>query len=160
MTYAQPTPARKAKMRAMHQKGVSMAKIARSVGISPTRVQQILSDRSTREEARAWAKGRLGYAMPSYDVSLLERQGSMIIDITMSAKEYREIQDQLKLNQAEMSRLIGVDHRTVQRWAAEETQVPAIAARFLRLLSEAGISGTKAARLIGRRMDRLTGKAA
>jgi DNA-binding transcriptional regulator YiaG len=87
-------------------------------------------------------------------MSLLERP-PVIFDVAMTAEEYREIRDELKLNQAEMARLLGVDHRTVQRWASAETQIPPIAARFLRLLSEAKINGKRAARLIMRRMERL-----
>jgi DNA-binding transcriptional regulator YiaG len=78
-----------------------------------------------------------------------------IIDMAMSADELRQIRDELELNNSQLSRLLGVDHRSLMRWQAGEKRIPPSIARFLRLLAEAKISGVKAAKLIDRRMARL-----
>jgi DNA-binding transcriptional regulator YiaG len=87
-------------------------------------------------------------------ISVLDAPAA-IIDVAMTAEEMREIREGLALNQSQLARLLGVDYRSSVRWQQGEKRIPASIARFLRLLAEAKISGTKAAKLIDRRMARL-----
>lgn len=85
-------------------------------------------------------------------MTLLNRP-TMNVDVPMSSDELRDIAAELGLNQSELSRLLGVDLRTVQRWHTEQLQVSPLATRFMRLLVEAKISGVQAAELIHRRLE-------
>jgi DNA-binding transcriptional regulator YiaG len=58
----------------------------------------------------------------------------------MSEAEFNRLLDELGLSQMAAARLLGVNARTIRRWAAGEADVLATAARFLRFLVRAKIS--------------------
>jgi DNA-binding transcriptional regulator YiaG len=58
----------------------------------------------------------------------------------MSAEEFVDLLGALKLSQNAAARLLGVNERTVRRWAAGDTPILPVAARFVRFLARAKIS--------------------
>lgn len=66
----------------------------------------------------------------------------------MTSPEYRATLAALGLTQVAGGKLLGVTTRTSQRWASGEREVPAPAARFLRLLLVTGISPHRARQLL------------
>jgi transcriptional regulator with XRE-family HTH domain len=52
----------------------------------------------------------------------------------MTATQFRKILDRLGLSQLGLARLIGVDGRTVRRWALGERSAPEMVAIILRLM--------------------------
>jgi DNA-binding transcriptional regulator YiaG len=60
--------------------------------------------------------------------------------IDATAEEFNRLLDELGLGQMAAARLLGVNGRTVRRWAAGKANVLPSAARFLRFLVKAKIS--------------------
>jgi DNA-binding transcriptional regulator YiaG len=58
----------------------------------------------------------------------------------MSADEFNDLLRRLKLSQSAAARLLGVNGRTVRRWATGDTPILPVAARFVRFLARAKIS--------------------
>jgi DNA-binding transcriptional regulator YiaG len=58
----------------------------------------------------------------------------------MSAEEFVDLLGALKLSQNAAARLLGVNERTVRRWATGDTPILPVAARFVRFLARAKIS--------------------
>ena len=57
---------------------------------------------------------------------------AMVEEQRMTADEFRAELDRLGLSQMECSRIMGVDGRTVRRWALGERPIPPLARNFLR----------------------------
>jgi DNA-binding transcriptional regulator YiaG len=58
----------------------------------------------------------------------------------MSAEEFKDLLRRLNLSQSAAARLLGVNDRTVRRWASGDTPILPVAARFVRYLARAKIS--------------------
>ena len=66
----------------------------------------------------------------------------------MTKDEFRDACSHLGMSQLGAARLLGVDGRTVRRWALGEREIPPPVARFLGYLIATGATGEAATRLI------------